>query len=152
MGGGLLSLGNSRKNNMFGLTRREQRWRAEQKAAETLANLAVGLTRENRAAEIEELNKKVVELTRDLEIARKDASGYRDDVANLTRISLETINNLEKQLRTAEIDGKIEGVMFAVDFLENKADGYGPKPSWTEVPRTLDAAAAELRSEANKIV
>jgi uncharacterized small protein (DUF1192 family) len=41
---------------MFGLTKREQRWKAEQKAAETLAGLAVGILQAVASVRVAEAN------------------------------------------------------------------------------------------------
>ena len=42
---------------MFGLTKREQRWAAEQKAVETLLNFAVEIAKANAAIRIAEAQK-----------------------------------------------------------------------------------------------
>lgn len=49
---------------MFGLTKREQRWKAEQRAAEVLAELAAVVIRAESAARIAEAQNDAAELIR----------------------------------------------------------------------------------------
>lgn len=47
---------------MFGLTKREQRWAAEQKAAELLVTLTVEIVKASQAQELAELRIELAEL------------------------------------------------------------------------------------------
>lgn len=64
---------------MFGLTKREQRWKAEQQAAEVLAVLAGTVVR--AAADVRVAEAKIAAVELELELAR-----LRTETANLRRL------------------------------------------------------------------
>ena len=70
-----------REMNMFGLTKREQRWKAEQKAAELLVDLARTVIRARTEVEIAEAHTDAAELKRlrsENEKLRVAVAGSRD--------------------------------------------------------------------------
>lgn len=84
---------------MFGLTKREQRWKAEQQAAELLVGLAATTVRAASAARVAEAEVDAAELKR----LREENEGLMRDLrmaTNVIGIQLQTIKELEAQLAT----------------------------------------------------